>query len=117
MSPKNSRDPFAIYKLIFVLFMQPASKTDGDVHRLFDALVLHYKSQNNNIRCAFFPADSQCRAIARISIKNRLFVLQANGNSFVFTEPSSADKDYTINNLDELTDTIDDIIVGWQPRT
>ena len=54
--------------------------------------------------------------MTRITIKQRLFVLFADGYSFTFTEPRSADKDYTINNEEELVGTIDDIVDGWQPK-
>ena len=93
----------------------PTSKNDADVESLFNILAAHFKSRRDVVRCAFIPADTEFRAMARVHVRNRLFVLLADGIAFTFTELRSTDKDYTINNGEELIHTIDEIIAGWQP--
>jgi hypothetical protein len=95
--------------------MPPAAKTDKDLRILCTALEEHYQG-NKDVQISWIPADNTFRPLTRIKIKGRLFVLLSDGSAYTFTELHSVDKDYTVNNLEELVDTIDAIESGWQPK-
>ena len=82
--------------------MQRTPKTDADVEKITSYIKKYYLNSQDITEIEFISADSKHHA---------------DGYSFTFTEPRSADKDYTINNEEELVGTIDDIVDGWQPNT